>query len=455
MGLTAAGIGSGLDVESLISQMVTLQKSPLKALQTTATSLDTKISAYGKLKSLMSTLSDTATTLAKAETWKTTTAASSNTAVTVAVTDATALAGSSEVSVEALARGHSQASKLMTEDAKFGGLLQLTIGGVTTDITVEPDSSMKDVVAAINAKNAGVVASVMTNADGQQRLVLRSKDTGTNTAFSVTAVGDENLNALASTASGTVVQAAQNARIVVNGITVESATNDFKSVLPGLNITVSQVTTSVANVTVKTDTEGLKKSVQSFMDAYNALNDLLATSTKYDSESQTAGTLQGDSTAVNMANSLRAAVSGTVNGIGGVNRLAELGIQIAKGGKMSFGTSTTDKAKLEKALSAPASLNAVFASAGTEGQSDTQGLAVRMKTLTKSMLEFEGTFDTKNSSLTALKKSNTKAQDRVNDQATAFEARMRAQYTALDTKMASLSSLSAYMTQQVSQWNNS
>ena len=78
-----------------------------------------------------------------------------------------------------------------------------------------------------------------------------------------------------------------------------------------------------------------------------------------------------------------------------------------------------------------------------------------MKTLTKSMLEFEGTFDTKNSSLTALKKSNTKAQDRVNDQATAFEARMRAQYTALDTKMASLSSLSAYMTQQVSQWNNS
>ena len=285
--------------------------------------------------------------------------------------------------------------------------------------------------------------------------MLRSKDTGTNTAFSVTAAGDENLNALASTASGTVVQAAQNARIVVNGITVESATNDFKSVLPGLNITVSQVTTSAANVTVKTDTEGLKKSVQSFMDAYNALNDLLATSTKYDSESQTAGTLQGDSTAVNMANSLRAAVSGTVNGIGGVNRLAELGIQIAKGGKMSFGTSTTDKAKLEKALSDPASLNAVFASVGTEGQSDTQGLAVRMKTLTKSMLEFEGTFDTKNSSLTALKKSNTKAQDRVNDQATAFEARMRAQYTALDTKMASLSSLSAYMTQQVSQWNNS
>ena len=456
MGLTAAGIGSGLDVESLISQMVTLQKSPLKALQASASSLDTKISAYGKLKSLMSTLSDAATTLAKKETWKTTTAASSNAAVTVAVTDANALAGTSEVTVEALARGHSQASGLMAADAKFGGSLELKIGGNTVPpIIIQPDSSMGDVVAAINEKNTGVVASVMTDADGQQRLVLRSKDTGANAKFTLTATGDANLMKLDSSDPKTVKQDAQNARIVVNGISVESATNEFKSTLPGLNITVSQLTTAAASVTVKTDTESLKKSLQTFMDAYNALNDALVSSTKYDAESKVAGTLQGDSTAVSMANSLRSAIAGTVSDIGGVNRLSELGIQIAKGGKLSFGTSTTDKAKLEKALSNPESLSAVFASAGTEGQGDTQGLAVRMKALTKSMLDFEGTFDTKTASLTAQKKSNTKAQDRVNDQVTAFEARMRAQYTALDTKMASYSTLSAYMSQQVSQWNRS
>lgn len=455
MGLTAAGIGSGLDVESLISQMVTLQKSPLKALQTAASSLDTKISAYGKLKSLMSTLNDAATNLAKTETWKTSTAASSNTAVTVAVTDANALAGTSDVTVEALARGHSQASPLVAADAKFEGTLTLKLGptGTPKPITIAAGSSMDAVVAAINKENTGVVASTMTDADGQQRLVLRSKDTGENAKFTVIASGgDGSLNALT---TGAVVQEAQNAKIVVNGISVQSTTNDFKSVLPGLNITVSQITTEPASVTVKTDTESLKKSLQTFMDAYNALNDLLATSTKYDSESQTAGTLQGDSTAVSMTNNLRNAISGTVNGIGDVNRLSELGIQVAKGGKLSFGTSTNDKAKLEKALSNPESLRAVFASAGTEGQADTQGLAVRMKALTKSMLDFEGTFDTKTASLNAQKKSNTKAQDRVNDQATAFEARMRAQYTALDTKMASYSTLSAYMTQQVSQWNNS
>lgn len=453
MGLTAAGIGSGLDVESLISKMVTLQKSPLKALQTTASSLDTKISTYGKLKSLMSALSDAATNLAKKETWKTSTVASSNAAVGVAVTDANALAGTSEVTVEALARGHSQASGLMAADTKFGeGSLTLTLGGVSTDIPIAADASMNDVVASINGANTGVVASVMTNADGQQRLVLRSKETGANAAFAVT-TDDASLNALATGAAGSVVQAAQNAKITVNGISVESATNEFKNTLPGLNITVSQATTAPASVTVKTDTEGLKKSLQAFMDAYNALNDSLTSSTKYDAESKTAGTLQGDSTAVGMANNLRSAIAGTVSGIGGVNRLSELGIQIAKGGKLSFGTSTTDNAKLEKALSNPDSLSAVFASAGTEGQGDTQGLAVRMKALTKSMLDFEGTFDTKTASLTAQKKSNTTAQERVSDQATAFEARMRAQYTALDTKMASYSSLSAYMSQQVAQWN--
>lgn len=456
MGLTAAGIGSGLDVESLISQMVTLQKSPLKALQSTASSLDTQISTYGKLKSLMSTLNDVAKSLANKETWQTTSAASSSSSVTVSVTDASALPGTSDVVVEALARGQSQASALLDADTKFDGTLQLTVGKtkpVTIEITIDPDASMEDVVKTINASGAEVSASIMTNADGKQRLVMRSKNTGEEAAFSVTASGNENLSALATGAPQSVMQEAQNARIKLNGISVESASNEFKSVLPGLSISVSQVSETPASVTVKTDKEALKKSLQSFMDAYNSVNDMLATSTKYDAESKTAGTLQGDSTAVSMTNSLRTAIAGSVEGIGDVNRLSELGIQIAKGGKLSFGTSSNDKAKLEKALDNPESLSSLFVGSGMAGQGNTQGLAVRMQIFTKNMTDFEGTFDAKTNSLNAQKKSNTKAQERVNDQVVAFESRMRAQYTALDTKMASLSTLSAYMTQQVSQWN--
>lgn len=456
MGLTAAGIGSGLDVESLISQMVTLQKSPLKALQSTASSLDTQISTYGKLKSLMSTLNDVAKSLANKETWQTTSAASSSSSVTVSVTDASALPGTSDVVVEALARGQSQASALLDADTKFDGTLQLTVGKtkpVTIEITVDPDASMEDVVKTINASGAEVSASIMTNADGKQRLVMRSKNTGEEAGFSVTASGNENLSALATGAPQSVMQEAQNARIKLNGISVESASNEFKSVLPGLSISVSQVSETPASVTVKTDKEALKKSLQSFMDAYNSVNDMLATSTKYDAESKTAGTLQGDSTAVSMTNSLRTAIAGSVEGIGDVNRLSELGIQIAKGGKLSFGTSSNDKAKLEKALDNPESLSSLFVGSGMAGQGNTQGLAVRMQIFTKNMTDFEGTFDAKTNSLNAQKKSNTKAQERVNDQVVAFESRMRAQYTALDTKMASLSTLSAYMTQQVSQWN--
>src|SRR5258708_27462405 len=73
----------------------------------------------------------------------------------------------------------------------------------------------------------------------------------------------------------------------------------------------------------------MKKKIQAFMDAYNALNDALSSSTKYDAESKVAGLLQGDSTTVGMTNSLRSVVSGTVDGgADTLKRLSDMGIQI-------------------------------------------------------------------------------------------------------------------------------
>ena len=207
-------------------------------------------------------------------------------------------------------------------------------------------------------------------------------------------------------------------------------------------------------VTVTSDTDALKKKIQAFMDAYNGLNDALASSTKYDAESKAAGVLQGDSTTVGMTNSLRSVISGTVSGgADTLKRLSDMGIQIQKGGKLAFGTTASDKTKLEAALKDPESMSKMFAAVGTDGQPDTQGLAARMKDFTRKALEFDGTFDTKSKSLQELKKSNGKSQDRVNDQADSLEKRLREQVASLDKKMSGYSGLSAYMNQQVSQWN--
>jgi flagellar hook-associated protein 2 len=468
MGLTAAGIGSGLDVESMISKLVALQKQPLQQLQTTASSIDTQISTVGSLKSLMSTLQDAAAKLSDKAAWQLTTAASSNTAVSVKVTGAAAV-GASEISVQQLARSQSLASQNFANGDTFGpsdpntpASLTISMGGKDTAISVTAGMTLDQLAAAINQKSGGggVTASVLKDATGE-RLVMRSQNSGKDNAFTVSVSGgDANLSALAyagqaadgSTANGGVVQLAQNAKATVNGIAVESATNDFKQTLPGLSFTVSQVTQAgtSAMVTVVSDTDGMKKNLQTFMDAYNALNDKLAGTIKYDSDTKTAGVMQGDSTMVGLSNGLRGVLSSS---LGGIN-LSDLGIQLGKGGKLAFGTLSADKAKLEAVLQDPAKLAQVFSAPGVDGKPETQGLAVRMKDFTDKMLQFDtGLFDAKNKSLTKLKTENGKAQDRVNDQAAAFEQRMRAQYTALDTKMGSYSALSAYMSQQISQWN--
>lgn len=465
MGLTAAGIGSGLDVESMISQLVTLQKQPLKQLQSKASSIDTQISTMGSLKSLMSTLQDAAKKLTDKSAWQLTTAASSNAAVAVKVTG-NAMPGASEISVQTLARAQSQASRNFVSGTSFGqGRLTIDLGVDKSDpdnpkpvktakIDVTEGMTLEQVAAAINQKSgdSGVMASVLKDANGE-RLVMRSKDSGLANAFKVSvAGGDANLQALDSEATDQVVQAAQNAKATVNGIEVQSSTNEFKQVLQGLSFTVSQVTQADAPavVTVVSDTEGMKKNLQSFMDAYNALNDKLASVTKYDDASKTAGAMQGDSTIVGLSNGLRGVLSAS---LGGIN-LSDTGIQMGKGGKLAFGTSAADKAKLEAILQDPDKLAQMFTAPGEDGKPETKGFAVRMKEFADKMLEFDtGLFDAKNKSLTQLKKNNGKAQDRVNEQADAFEQRMRAQYTALDKKMGSYSALSAYMSQQVMQWN--
>ena len=467
--LSSAGIsGSGLD-ETMIAKLVALQKQALVPLQQKASVLDSKISTFGQIKSLMSTLQDAATSLANADTWRLANATSTNTAVAVSVTDANALPGSSVISVGKLARSQSVATGIMPAATQFGaGKLTITMGswnadgtqfnnpGTPLDIDIAAGAKLEDVVQAINSKGAGVVASVLKDAQGE-RLVLRSRSTGADAGFTVGASGDASLSALAfngAATSGSVAQYAQNAEINVNGITVQSTTNEFKQTLPGLNITVTQQTTAPVTGTVSSDTEGMKKKIQAFMDAYNALNDALGSSTKYDAESKVAGVLQGDATTVGMTNSLRSVLSGTVDGGSDtLKRLSDMGIQIQKGGKLAFGTTASDKTKFEAALKDPESMSKMFASAGTDGQPNTQGLAARMKDFTKKALEFEGTFDNKNKSLQALKKDNGKSQDRVNDQADSLEKRLRAQYASLDAKMGSYSSLSAYMNQQVAQWN--
>lgn len=439
MGISSIGIGSGLKVSDIISQMVALEKKPLENLQARAQGIQAQVSTYSQIKSLTSTLADAAAKLTRDSGWNALTINSSSPAVGMTVSGL-AQAGTFDIGVKQLARAQtSVTADAYPVDGKLGtaGTLQLTPhSGAAVDIEYGADDTLTTLAGKINEAATGVTATVMRDASGE-RLMLRSKQTGADAAFTVGGL-DFSLS-----------QSAQNARITLNGVAQESATDNFENVLPGLKIAANQVTADDARVTVAGDRDATRKNIQSFVDAYNALNGLLASSTKYDAETKVSGVLQGDSATLGLQNSLRMLTMSTAgNAEGAFKRLADVGIELQSGGALKI----ADPAKLDKALESPEAIKSLFA-AKASGDGSGGGIAINFKQFTDKLLAFDGTLNNKSDALAKRVNSNLDEQTRVNQRAVVLEQRLTRQYTALDAKMASLSALGAYMEQQVAGWN--
>lgn len=467
MAVSSIGIGSGLDVSSIISKMVALEKQPLDGLQTKAQTIQTQISTYGQIKSLTSTLADAAAKLTRDSGWNSLSIKSSNAAVSMTVSGLASTA-TYDISVQQLARSQTSVSDARDVDQKMGSAgklsLQNTKSGTAVDVEYTASDTLTTLAAKINDKASGMQALVMRDGTGKEQLVLRSKATGADAAFSVTDTPNTGTGIGFSIPTG---QQAQDAKITINGVTQASSTDNFDDVLPGLKITVNEVTvdpgTGVdkpARVSVTTDKDATKKNIQDFVDAYNALNDLLSKTTKgmrdesgakvSAADDDPSGLFQGDSATVSLQSSLRSLLGGTVgNASGALTRLADIGIEY-KDGSLQI----TKSDKLDKALESPDALKSLFAAKSSSDGSG-GGIAVNFKKFTDQLLAYDGTLNSKTDSLELRKKNNLKDQDKVNERATNLETKLSRQYSALDSKMASLTALNTYITQQVAAWNKS
>ena len=453
MAISSAGIGSGLDVAKIVEQMVAAEKTPLKKLEYKAEGIQTQISTYGEIKSLTSKLGDIVSKLTRDSAWNGVSISSSNPTLSGTMTGIAAT-GTYNIKVTHLAQAQTTAlggagGIALAKDQTMGaaGTIKLTMGTESKDIAIESSDTLTKIATKINEAGMGIQASVVTDVDGKERLMLRSKETGTDKAFTVDLSAAPAAPAAPAVLGQNTTQNAQNAKVELNGLVVESSSNTFANTIPGMSFTVSEVTSTAATLNVKADTEAMKKNIQEFVDAYNALNDLLTQSTKYVEESKTAGVLQGDSATVSLQNSLRMLTQGISGSTGGLTRLAEIGIQMQEGGKLS-----TDTTKLDKALTNLEGLKGLFANkADALGQGG--GIAVNFKNFTDKLLSFDGTLNTKTDSLERTLKSNSAEQTKVNTRADTLEKRLYAQYSALDTKMASLNALNAYVSQMVTTWN--
>ena len=465
--ISSPGIGSGLDVKSIVSQLVAIERQPLGKLQVQAATVQSRISAFAQVKSLISTLSDAASSLNSLTTYNAVKAASSNSKAVAASAVGGTTANSFAVKVDKLAKSQATASAaLLPVDAAIGaGTIRLQLGtwsqaptlftaqiGVNpVDIVVGAADTVADVASKINGASASVTATVLNDSSGQ-RLLLRSRSTGEAAGFELSIVSDaDGLPADAAGLSrlvvGSSIDYAENAQIQINNIAVSSASNTFTDVISGVTLTAGEVSATAVEVTVQSDKAVAKAAVDKFVSAYNAVNLLLNDLTKYDPSSKASGLLQGDSTAIGFQSSLRGMLQSTTAG-SAYQRLADIGVTQILGGNLAV-----DSGKLDTALANGDEVKKLFRN--DNGNTLTNGVALKFKTFSQGVLAADGFFSAKDATLKRSLELNAKDQTRLTEKVARIETQLNRRYSALDVQLNSLTALNSYITQQVAQWNRS
>lgn len=468
MAISSPGLASGIDIQGIVSKLVALERAPLAPLQQKAASFQSKLSIYGTIKSMVGGLGEAAAKLSDPKAWTSVRGMTSMPdSVGISVAAGTA-ATSMSIEVQSLAKAQSLASGAVPNGtAMGGGSLSIQIGdwsggsfaagsASAVNVSIDAGDSLSAIAAKINAAGAGVNATVLRDASGE-RLLMRSNTTGEVNGFRIQATDDDGdpndtngLSRLAfdpGTATGmTLSQAGENAQATVNNVPISSASNTITDALPGITLTLSKVTTGPAEVAVSVDKEAMRKNIQAFVDTYNSINTMLATATKYDPDTKVAGSLQGDSTAVGLQNALRAMMR-SVTASEPYSRLLDVGIEMKTGGVMSVNTS-----KLDAALQNPQAVQSLFANTG--GTATERGFGLKVKSFADGLLSVNGLVSTRTEALKGSISRNTKEMDKVADRAARAEVRYLAQYNAMDAAVGQLSGLNAFVTQQITLWNN-
>lgn len=468
--ISSPGIGSGLDVQSIVSQLVALERVPLNRLETQASTIQSKLSLFGTIKSQMSALGDAAAKLSSASSWAVTTATSSNAQAVSVTSSASTPAGIYSVGVQQLARAQSASSGAVAQGTAMGtGSITIELGswsgssfnanGATpANITIAAGAdSLTDIAASINAADAGVTAAVLRDASGE-RLLLQSKDTGTTNGFRITVADDDGNNTDAAglsrlafdpgTASGmTLAQSALDAQFTINGVSTTSSKNRLTDTLPGMTLQLTEVTSQPVQLTVASDTAGIRKNIEDFVAAYNKVNNTLSDALKYDEATKKAGLLQGDATVVGLQNALRS-VMRSLTSSSPYTRLLDVGLELKSGGILEV-----DGSKLDSSLQNLDDVRNLFSI--STGVATTEGFGLKLKNFANGLLDAQGSLTYRSEALQASLDRNEKEQDRINVRLSTVEQRLLAQYSALDTKLAGLNGLSSFVTQQLTLWNNS
>lgn len=480
-GISSLGVGSNLDLTTLLANLKSAEQAPLVALQKQQTSYTSKLSAYGQLSNALSALQTAAAALAKPSLFQGVKATSGAADVLTATALSTAASGSYALNVTQLSQAQSlaaagQASSTTAITGAAAATLTLDFGTISggtldpatgkytgasfapdaartaTSITIAAGSTLAGIRDAINASaTMGVTASIVNDGStNPNRLVLTSKQTGEASSMRIAVTGDAALSALlandpagAPAAQLQQTAVAQNTKLTVNGIAVTSATNSVAGAISDVTMSVNKV--GASTLSVQSDTGSVQSAISAFVSAYNNLQSVAGKLTAFDPSSKSGAVLMGDSTLRNIQVGIRSALtSAQTADASGLTMLSQIGVSFQKDGTLSV-----DSSKLTAALgSQMAGVQNLFS--GGSG-----GFGVKMSSLVSGYTDTNGvlTAATKgiNTTLDSLGKQYTATSERID----ATVARYKAQFTQLDTLMSKMNSTTSYLTQQFDAMNGS
>lgn len=367
MAITSAGVGSGLDINGIISQLMSVESRPLSQLKAKESKEQQKLSAYGQVKSALSTFQSSVKALQDNTKFTGTKTATSDKDVVTAAASGSAQAGSYSIEVVQLAQSHKIASGTFatskTALSTSGKNLTIEVGTRKLDINFSSDLTLEELRDKINKEKAGVTANVVNDGSGY-RLTLSATDTGAANTIKVSSTSSSSdLDKLLyaggagtpSVSNAGQTQAAQDSQVKIDGLTVTDSSNTLTKAIDGVTLTLTKKTeaTKPVTVTVTKDTGSAKSLIEGISKSYNELMKTLDGLTYFKVDTAKAGQLgesgilNGDSSIRTIRSQLRSAFSTQISGIDGNYSLpASVGVGFdAKTGNMNI-----DSAKLTKAL---------------------------------------------------------------------------------------------------------
>lgn len=449
--ITSMGVGSGMDIKSLVSDLVAADRAPREnRIARQESKLTTEFSALGLLKSSMAGLQAAAKSLSGNNAMALNRTVVSDEQYFAASAAGSAVPGGYDVQVAQLASAARLGSGLYAEgpDATVGtGTLSIAVGTSTFDVEIAAGGdSLSAIRDAINTAegNTKVRATLIRDAAGSY-LVLTGTATGAANAISVTTSNaDAGLQQLATDLNAfdaTRDLQASDAVAYISGYEVRSPTNSISGAIDGVTLTFKKVTEpgQSLSLTVQQDDAGIQKKAEAFVASFNALVQQMKSLGRYDAVSGSAGPLLGDSLLRSIDTQLRRMVSEPVAGATGTHRtLSSLGIAMDIDGRLQL-----DATRFREALAAdPDSVGRVF--------SAESGVATRVSGFLDQRLSATGEFATRDARITAERKRIGQDREALDARMQIIQERYLKQFTAMDSMLAQLQTTSSYLTQQLS-----